>query len=494
MDKIKIYSLFFILSIVFVLLYSTSTSPLYTVNSIFIDQGVYETIGYNWLDGAIPYKDLFDQKGPLIYAINAFGFWLTGNRYGISFIIVACLFVSLAYCYKLLKVEFTSKTSILLTIFCLFGLILVYDAGNMVEEYLLPFLFASFYNAYLWFKRYSVDGITKIEAKIPVLFGLVLGISFLTRLTNALGVCIVALFMIGVLLYNKKYKELGICAIQYFIGVAVITLPFVIYFYSKDALKDLWYCVITFNVKYAVVPVKPSATLTHYMLGFSTSWILSIIALCLLIKDKSSRLFSSLMLTLGLVTSVYFFKGRGYLHYAIIALPYIALYLNSFKASSPRLGHVAVRAFKIAFFLLCITYILGAYDLSYYVRKKCLLFHSKQELCDKDGIFQDYLKTIALIPKSEYSQMIELNCKTYQYLYIKSCPAYKFFILQDFQTSFDKDLNDELNATFEKGNAKWIIYNNLEPMTKTLAIMQEIIQKRYVLVNRNKNYSLYKLP
>src|SRR3989337_2403526 len=44
------------------------------------DEGVYATIARGWMDGAIPYRDLWDNKGPLLFLWYAASFaWLGEN-------------------------------------------------------------------------------------------------------------------------------------------------------------------------------------------------------------------------------------------------------------------------------------------------------------------------------------------------------------------------------------------------------------------------------
>ena len=62
-----------------------ATSFLYE-NWFPLDSAIFQIIGKGWVEEKIPYVDLWDQKGPLIYFINAFGYWLTGNQTGIFFI------------------------------------------------------------------------------------------------------------------------------------------------------------------------------------------------------------------------------------------------------------------------------------------------------------------------------------------------------------------------------------------------------------------------
>ena len=48
------------------------------------DSGVFLYIGSRILEGEVPYRGIWDHKGPLIYYINALGIALTpGSEYGV---------------------------------------------------------------------------------------------------------------------------------------------------------------------------------------------------------------------------------------------------------------------------------------------------------------------------------------------------------------------------------------------------------------------------
>ena len=58
-----------IVGCVFVLLFSYSTSPIY--RDFYIeDSAIFLTFGKFWSQGLVPYRDMFDHKGPIIYLVN----------------------------------------------------------------------------------------------------------------------------------------------------------------------------------------------------------------------------------------------------------------------------------------------------------------------------------------------------------------------------------------------------------------------------------------
>lgn len=78
------------ISFCFLLLFSYSTSPVYSI-SWGHDSAVFQIIGKGWLDGYIPYRDLFDHKGPLLFLINAVGYMVGGKN---GLFVLQCCFMT----------------------------------------------------------------------------------------------------------------------------------------------------------------------------------------------------------------------------------------------------------------------------------------------------------------------------------------------------------------------------------------------------------------
>ena len=82
-------------STVFILLFSYSTSPLYPYY-YGTDSAQFLTIGKAWALGKIPYIDVFDHKGPLIFFIDMLGFLISwgGVKQTIGIMIIQIVFMS----------------------------------------------------------------------------------------------------------------------------------------------------------------------------------------------------------------------------------------------------------------------------------------------------------------------------------------------------------------------------------------------------------------
>jgi hypothetical protein len=75
--------------------------------------------------------------------------------------------------------------------------------------------------------------------RYAIAYGIVLGFSLMTRLTDALGIC-GAVMVIGIyLMIHRQWKNLFQNAIYYLLGFLAVVLPFCIYFYVYDALYEI---------------------------------------------------------------------------------------------------------------------------------------------------------------------------------------------------------------------------------------------------------------
>ena len=71
----------------------TKSSPLYPMND-WVDVHCFFTVGRGIRHGMIPYLDLYEQKGPLIYFLYALAALISDNSFlGVFLIVVLCFAV-----------------------------------------------------------------------------------------------------------------------------------------------------------------------------------------------------------------------------------------------------------------------------------------------------------------------------------------------------------------------------------------------------------------
>ena len=104
------------------------------------DSGVFLYVGWRWLSGDIPYRDVWDHKPPLIYLIDAIGIKLTPDSlWGVWLIQFLFILATLAIIYILLENEFGIYAALSGSILLTSGLLTVTGSGNVTEEYALLF-------------------------------------------------------------------------------------------------------------------------------------------------------------------------------------------------------------------------------------------------------------------------------------------------------------------------------------------------------------------
>ena len=95
----------FTISALFVLIMSFSTSPLYPYY-FGGDSAQFQTVGKGWSMGMIPYKNMFDHKGPIIFFVDMLGFLLIGTSSGIMLLQIVFMFFTLFSLFLLSQLYF----------------------------------------------------------------------------------------------------------------------------------------------------------------------------------------------------------------------------------------------------------------------------------------------------------------------------------------------------------------------------------------------------
>lgn len=231
-----------------VLLICSRSSFLYPFN-IWDDANSYFTMGKSMMRGMVPYRDLFDQKGILLYLLYGIGYLISHTTFtGVFFLeVIACALVACAI-LKILQMYVSATVSWLLMPVTMS---LMYSArsfywGGSAEEFLLPaLLWGLFLMLQFWKEEYPSPISGRIVFLGGILAGCVLHIKF-----NSLG------FYVGwavfVLLADisddaaGKLMRIMRHALLFLAGMAVITIPFLVYFISHGAADD-WFRVYIYD-------------------------------------------------------------------------------------------------------------------------------------------------------------------------------------------------------------------------------------------------------
>ena len=140
--KYKEYAFLFI--VVFILcLLTLYSSPLYK-GLPDIDSSVFQVMGKGMLEHKIIYRDLFDHKGPIVYIINAMGFFIN-NKYGLFIIEFIIFYIGTIFVYKTSRIVLSKKLSIIVNLLYMLISFRYFYGGNYTEEYAITFMSIAMY-------------------------------------------------------------------------------------------------------------------------------------------------------------------------------------------------------------------------------------------------------------------------------------------------------------------------------------------------------------
>lgn len=365
-EKIKIILYCFAISFLFLFI-ATKSSPIYPLND-WGDANAFFTMGKGFINGMVPFKDLFEQKGPVLYVIYGIGYLLSNTTFlGVFIMEVVAFTVVLYYFYKILKLYQMEKLFYHLSpIFSASILsMFAFSHGGSAEEFCLPLIMISLYHFLFLIKDKEY---LKENKKVYIVTGIIAGLALWIKYTF-LGFWIAfGLIFSFLFLYEKKYQNLFSFCAYYLLGILIITLPILLYFFFHNALKDLWDVYFYFNI----FLYRPSLYESNFLLdlGFKAyRFFLSLInnnfftvflllGILFIVKDKKILLKKYKVLIAILFIFSYsfsFFGGSFYKYYFLILGPFalfgVLLLGKYFSKASNKLSILTI-AFCFMFILI----------------------------------------------------------------------------------------------------------------------------------------------
>lgn len=315
-----------------------------------IDSSIFIYFGYGIHAGKVPYVDMIDHKGPLLWTIQWLGLFL-GNweMTGIWYLEWIMMTVDLLLLFLCARFFIKNKLVCLLAVgLSVEPIVYLLEEGNYSEEWSLPFIL---FSLYIFIDYFVKDKLSRFKL---FLCGMCMGAVLCIR-PNMLGVWIgFAIAVLVRLVMKKQWRLIGRCLIWFCLGIGAVILPYVVYYACRGALKDMWEWSIARNVGY--VEAGSSGFFSPETMGFFLKkdilLYLPVFAgggICLYRRRFdwiwANMLFyavSLLLCTLG---------GRTFPHYAIVMIPCLIIPVSYV------LGEIESNAGKyrwIAFILLMI--------------------------------------------------------------------------------------------------------------------------------------------
>lgn len=472
--EIQKYGLFLVAAVLFVFLFSTSTSPFY--KGFGADSAIFQMIGKAWVEGKIPYKHTFDHKGPYIFLVNALGYSFAGEKWGVAVVQSIHLFVTLIGVYKIGTLVLDKKYAACSSFLSLAFLSLSYEGGNLTEEYTLPFLAFSTYFQYKFLLDREKEIETEHDWKISVLYGISFMICAFTRLTNALGMCCGILVILIILMKDKKWKNILQNIAGVFVGMALVLIPFLVYFSMKDALYD--FVMGTFLLNFNMI-----GTVTNYWWSTSRSivaWVRIVIAhvcsyglvfggIWLIVKKRWNEAWY--MIVIGILMTIYLVTRYAFYHYLIITLPYLPFIIMMLKSMEKN------KKILSSSFIALICVMTLYQGMTVY-----------RDFIRVEETVPEYQEFLELIPEDERESLIAHNVKTEIYLRNNLLPYYTYFHHQDYHASRNLTVRDSIVEQYQNGDVKWILFQTNENEN----CIEDILSTKYEQVKEEGEYCLYR--
>ena len=467
-----------VMSFVFVYVFSFSTSFGYDL--LGGDSAVFQVVGKYWLEGVLPYKELFDHKGPIVYLANALGYAIY-PRSGVMVPQIISLYLSCLFVWRAMELYSSSAWRIFFMLFALIYYAAHYEEGNHVSEYSVPFLSAA---AYCFLRSLK-------ENKFPPLYGFVYGVGFgacfMIRLSDAAQICCQTFLIAIFLLQARDFKALWQNVLNFCAGSVIICLPFVIYFSAHGALYDMLYGTFLINLNYAIDETfhfPPVFRTIHAIVHYLPFFIMIIVALFGLKENPKSRLLQSGFF-IGIAMSFMLISLRPSDQYAMIflaAAPILFAVLNESRNFFKSL--IILTAIHFCILALHLEGILHAEE-----TRVSFLFstYSKREELLNSNERQNILALRSLIPDTEAQSFAVWggNCSgSHWILHANMKPRERLFMNNSLCAKMDPQLRQEYFGNIRADYPLWILYGtdpNRKPAPEEDAELEQLLKEKYSL-------------
>lgn len=292
------------------------------------DSSMFIYFGKGMKEGLIPYKDMFDHKGIVLFWIQQLGVKLNFGYYFTGIWVMEVIFyvISILFLYKTLN--FLSDRKIINSLIILLITPLTITAisyGNYSEEYAFTFIsIALFYFVKNFFQRDN----SKVTLFI---IGVTGALTFFIR-PNMIALWVVfCCYLLILRIKNKEYQQLLKQTTFIFLGGLLVTLVILIYSLMTNNLHDMIQQTFILNVKYSNVITlteRLKTSLLFIIYSFQVG-ILPFFLLFILFLKKLKFSTQSISLKFKIIVLVYtlfnfitvILSGRYYHHYFVTMIP-----------------------------------------------------------------------------------------------------------------------------------------------------------------------------
>jgi hypothetical protein len=341
----------------FILMLSLSSNP-FSYRLLGHDSSMFRYFGQGIQNGLVPYKDMFDHKGPLLFFINYFAVLLTPNsNLGLWLIEGTFIFITLFFTYKTCLL-FAGRFASLSSIFISLGLyIWTLDYGNYSEEYAIALIAIAVYYFFLSYKK---------EQLFNPLFLFIIAICasavFLIRANMVAVWVIIYIYILVILIKNPNKKSTFNFFIYSILGASILIIPVILYTLFTNSFSEMLQQVYILNFQYTNSSWHDKFNVTLKFFNKISTYGYTIFAFLFLIlafikqQNKEKNFIVYLLIILMNILNWYtvIMSGRDYSHYlltqimllTIVTAVVMSLFME--KLDKKRATLIAISAFFIS--------------------------------------------------------------------------------------------------------------------------------------------------
>ena len=452
------------------------------------DEIIYLCAAKLMKNGGMIYTDFFDQKGPLFYFIQYIGV-LLGGKVGLWIIELIFIAGALYFTNKIICF-YTDNRIVSFATLCIYaGLFGRYmNRGDMTDEFIV---FPITYALYIFIRYLRRKNVRNYEV---ILVGLSFGSVILMKF-SCIGIYAgMMLYILFVLIKDKRFSELGKLCIYFIIGAAVIIFAMILWLYFNGALSQMIEDYIVFNLKFSDVSMSDRANAAYelfkemFLYGepfFIVFWIgLDIYTE---MEKESKGLYLSLIFSLLLTV----WSGKDQPHYYIVL---ISLFIIPITVSLEFMWEVFADEAKLARVVMGLMTILCLFQGIKTIAANTLYVDSKEysESMNAQGLYINEMLDEGDTIYSDWGATLCYYCDRY------STTKYYFTPPVSVDSELYKYIQADTIDDLAGDNPDYIYYRegflDEEDLSNEVEIyLQGLIEGKYELIDTNYGYELWKL-
>lgn len=477
-----------VLSFVFSLIFYTCNTPLGAW--IGSDNAMYLTMGTAMAKGYVPYSEIFDHKGPLLFLLQMIPQLFTDGYSTLAVFVQevlflwACLLV-LARMARRLGVKAVVVQLVYLAVYAP-----LVDGGNLTEEYGNLFTLLGL-DVMLGVFGEGVDDRMEKKLFAPAAFmGAASMVCFLLRANNALPLVGAVGALAVYLIFTKRFAGLGLCAAGYVLGCAAVAVPVAIWLHAQGALSDAIYGAFVHNMMYAETQGQSRVQMLLFDAYGHHAKLAAALA-CLgaaLCAVRTKRWPLAMAMAAGAACGGFagFISHKFYNHYLMVGVPMAALGAAQALAfvrerMSARLKTVHIAAAALSVLALAVTGVQ-------------VNMQRERDYLAYQTMAPDAVALYEQVPEADRDSFLAYRVEPKWYVATKALPCMRFYFLQEILADADPAVMDEIVDTFNTHAPRWVVLFYNRPFSPPYdARVQEIFDTRYEFVDAKGEYQLLKL-